>query len=110
VFVALQADGKRGGVVALHDAKGDGRFDVKEHFGQDSLTESCFEMDTCMSQGFMTCCDTSWKPENFSRTRRRKSSSLDWSSTAQEDGQAVRDWSPSNAGDSHGTMALCSLL
>ena len=38
VFVALQADGKQGGVVALHDSKGDGHFDVKEHFGQDSLT------------------------------------------------------------------------
>ena len=38
LFVALQADGKLGGVVALHDTKGDGRFDVKEHFGQDSLT------------------------------------------------------------------------
>jgi glucose/arabinose dehydrogenase len=38
VFVALQGGGERGGVVALRDTHGDGKFDMKEHFGQGSLT------------------------------------------------------------------------
>jgi glucose/arabinose dehydrogenase len=35
-YVALQA--KPGGVVALRDANGDGKFETKESFGQDSIT------------------------------------------------------------------------
>ena len=38
VFVALQGDGDMGGVVALRDANGDGKFEVKEHFGSGSIT------------------------------------------------------------------------
>jgi glucose/arabinose dehydrogenase len=38
VYVALQGRGEAGGVVALHDADGDGKFEVKEHFGEGSLT------------------------------------------------------------------------
>jgi glucose/arabinose dehydrogenase len=38
VFVALQGQGEMGGVVALRDTNGDGKFEVKEHFGQGSLT------------------------------------------------------------------------
>src|SRR5262249_6789370 len=44
VFVSLQTTGGRGapptggGVVALHDANGDGRFEVKESFGTGSIT------------------------------------------------------------------------
>jgi glucose/arabinose dehydrogenase len=38
LYVALQANGAEGGVVALRDADGDGRFEVKEKIGQDSVT------------------------------------------------------------------------
>jgi glucose/arabinose dehydrogenase len=39
LYVALQGEhGQKGGVVALHDSKGDGHFDVKEYFGNDSST------------------------------------------------------------------------
>ena len=39
VFVALESSrGRTGGVVALHDTNGDGRFDVKEPFGTESMT------------------------------------------------------------------------
>jgi glucose/arabinose dehydrogenase len=38
VYVALQGDGDKGGVVALRDSDGDGKFDVQEHFGEGSLT------------------------------------------------------------------------
>src|SRR5215831_2340430 len=38
VYVALQGNGDKGGVAALRSTKGDGKFDVKEHFGSDSLT------------------------------------------------------------------------
>jgi glucose/arabinose dehydrogenase len=39
VFVALESSrGKSGGVVGLHDGNGDGRFEVKESFGNDSVT------------------------------------------------------------------------
>ena len=39
VYVALESSrGHSGGVVALHDANGDGRFEVKEPFGNDSVT------------------------------------------------------------------------
>ncbi len=38
VFVALQGMGEMGGVAALRDTNGDGKFEVKEHFGQGSLT------------------------------------------------------------------------
>ena len=38
VYVTLQADGDQGGIIALHSSKGDGKFDVKEHFGKESLT------------------------------------------------------------------------
>jgi glucose/arabinose dehydrogenase len=39
LYVALQKTSKSpGGVVALHDSKGDGHFDVKEHFGDGSAT------------------------------------------------------------------------
>lgn len=38
VYVALQGTGEKGGVVALRDTNGDGRFEVKEHFGDASTT------------------------------------------------------------------------
>jgi glucose/arabinose dehydrogenase len=38
IYVALQANGRKGGVVALRDADGDGRFEVKEKIGQDNTT------------------------------------------------------------------------
>ena len=38
VYVALQADGRKGGVVALRDTNGNGRFETKEKIGQDSTT------------------------------------------------------------------------
>ncbi|HLN02718.1 MAG TPA: hypothetical protein VK335_25740 [Bryobacteraceae bacterium] len=38
IYVALQANGKKGGVMALRDTNGDGRFEVKERIGQDSTT------------------------------------------------------------------------
>ena len=38
VFVALQGSGAAGGIVALHDADGDGKFEVKEKFGEGSFT------------------------------------------------------------------------
>jgi glucose/arabinose dehydrogenase len=38
LYVALQARGQKGGIVALRDADGDGRFEIKERFGQDSTT------------------------------------------------------------------------
>jgi len=38
VFVALQGRGEKGGVMALRDTNGDGKFDQKEHFGDKSVT------------------------------------------------------------------------
>ena len=38
VFVALQGDEDKGGVVALRDTNGDGKFEMKEHFGAGSVT------------------------------------------------------------------------
>ena len=38
IYVGLQANGRKGGVVALRDADGDGRFEIKEKIGQDSVT------------------------------------------------------------------------
>ena len=38
IYVALQANGRKGGVVALRDADGDGRFEIKQRIGQDSVT------------------------------------------------------------------------
>ncbi len=38
LYVSLQADGPKGGAVALRDANGDGRFEIKEKIGQDSTT------------------------------------------------------------------------
>src|SRR6202142_3019780 len=38
VYVALLGDGDKGGVMALRDTNGDGRFEMKEHFGETSTT------------------------------------------------------------------------
>jgi len=38
LYVALQGNGDKGGVVALRDTNGDGRFEMKEHFGDESTT------------------------------------------------------------------------
>ena len=38
LYVALQGSGEKGGVVALRDTNGDGKFEVKEHFGAESVT------------------------------------------------------------------------
>lgn len=38
VYVALQGAGAKGGVVALRDTNGDGKFEVKEHFGTQNVT------------------------------------------------------------------------
>jgi glucose/arabinose dehydrogenase len=38
VYVALQGTGEMGGVAALRDTNGDGKFEVREHFGEGSLT------------------------------------------------------------------------
>lgn len=37
-YVALLGAGEKGGVMALRDADGDGRFEVTQHFGEGSLT------------------------------------------------------------------------
>lgn len=38
LYVALQGNGEKGGVAALRDTNGDGRFEMKEHFGDESTT------------------------------------------------------------------------
>ncbi|MGA3185502.1 MAG: sorbosone dehydrogenase [Bryobacteraceae bacterium] len=38
IYVALQGNGEKGGVMALRDTHGNGKFDVQEHFGSGSLT------------------------------------------------------------------------
>ncbi|MBZ5595193.1 MAG: PQQ-dependent sugar dehydrogenase [Acidobacteriia bacterium] len=38
IYVGLQANGRKGGVMALRDANGDGRFEIKQKIGQDSVT------------------------------------------------------------------------
>lgn len=38
IYVALQADGRDGGVVALRDGNGDGRFEIREKIGEGSTT------------------------------------------------------------------------
>jgi glucose/arabinose dehydrogenase len=38
LYVALQDQGEKGGVVALRDTNGDGKFEMKEHFGSGSFT------------------------------------------------------------------------
>jgi glucose/arabinose dehydrogenase len=38
LYVALRGDGTKGGVVALRDTNGDGRFEMKEQFGDLSVT------------------------------------------------------------------------
>lgn len=38
VYIALQGAGEKGGVVALRDTNGDGKFEMQEHFGTGSLT------------------------------------------------------------------------
>src|SRR5581483_11405815 len=38
LYVALQGNGEKGGVVALRDTNGDGRLEMKEHFGDESTT------------------------------------------------------------------------
>jgi glucose/arabinose dehydrogenase len=54
VFVALQGTGDKGGVVALRDTKGDGRLDLKEHFGQGSLTGIALRNGYLYIAGFNT--------------------------------------------------------
>ena len=39
LYVALQDQGAKGGVVALRDTNGDGKFEMKEHFGSGSFTD-----------------------------------------------------------------------
>jgi len=53
-YVTLQGRGEKGGVVALHDSKGDGKFDVKEHFGQISLTGIALRNGYLYVAGFNT--------------------------------------------------------
>jgi glucose/arabinose dehydrogenase len=38
VYIALMGDGDKGGVMALRDTNGDGKFEMKEHFGSGSVT------------------------------------------------------------------------
>ncbi|MEO8661281.1 MAG: hypothetical protein ABI693_22615, partial [Bryobacteraceae bacterium] len=38
LYVALQDEGSKGGVVALRDANGDGRYEIKEKIGQGNIT------------------------------------------------------------------------
>ena len=38
LYIALQGNGDKGGVVALHDSKGNGKYDVVEHIGEGSTT------------------------------------------------------------------------
>jgi glucose/arabinose dehydrogenase len=38
VYVALEGTGEKGGVLALRDTTGTGKFDVREHFGSKSVT------------------------------------------------------------------------
>src|SRR5262252_6215694 len=53
-YVALQGDGDQGGVVALRDANGDGKFEVREHFGKDSLTGIAIRNGYLYVAGFHT--------------------------------------------------------
>ncbi len=54
VFVSLQGDGEKGGVVALRDTNSDGKFEVKEHFGQISLTGIALRNGYLYVAGFNT--------------------------------------------------------
>jgi glucose/arabinose dehydrogenase len=54
VYVALQGDGAQGGVVALRDTNGDGKFDVQEHFGAGSLTGIALRNGYLYVAGFNT--------------------------------------------------------
>jgi len=54
VFVALQGNGEMGGVAALRDTHGDGKFDVREHFGQGSLTGIALRNGYLYIAGFNT--------------------------------------------------------
>jgi len=54
VYVALQDDGEKGGVMALRDTNGDGKFDVKEHFGRGSLTGIALRNGYLYVAGFNT--------------------------------------------------------
>src|SRR3954468_11019337 len=42
LFVALQGTGEKGGVMALRDTNGGGRFEIKEHFDNQSTTGIAF--------------------------------------------------------------------
>jgi glucose/arabinose dehydrogenase len=54
VYVALQGDGEKGGVVALRDTNGDGKFEVQEHFGSGSLTGIALRNGHLYVAGFHT--------------------------------------------------------
>jgi glucose/arabinose dehydrogenase len=53
-FVALQGNGEMGGVAALRDTHGDGKFDAREHFGQGSLTGIALRNGYIYLAGFNT--------------------------------------------------------
>jgi glucose/arabinose dehydrogenase len=54
VYVALQGDGEKGGVVALRDTNGDGKFEAQEHFGSGSLTGIALRNGYLYVAGFNT--------------------------------------------------------
>jgi glucose/arabinose dehydrogenase len=54
VYVALQGDGEKGGVVALRDTNGDGKFELQEHFGSGSLTGIALRNGYLYVAGFHT--------------------------------------------------------
>jgi hypothetical protein len=58
VFVALQGQGEMGGVMALRDTNGDGKFEVKEHFGKAALRESRCATDISTWRASIRFCDT----------------------------------------------------
>jgi glucose/arabinose dehydrogenase len=54
VYIALQGQAEKGGVVALRDANGDGKFEVTEHFGEGSLTGIGIRNGYLYAAGFNT--------------------------------------------------------
>jgi glucose/arabinose dehydrogenase len=54
VYVALQGDGAKGGVVALRDTNGDGKFEMQERFGSGSLTGIALRNGYLYVAGFNT--------------------------------------------------------
>ena len=59
VYVALSGQAAKGGILALRDANGDGKFEMQEHFGEGSLTGIGIRNGYLYAAGFNTV--TRWK-------------------------------------------------